>query len=112
MKQSNSRIDSARQYPITIQSDFDTRANVSRVAEIKASTEDIPALRGGCFAQDRAAIVAATVVARIRGALLAWLEHDNADDHAAARAEVNTLLREGFVDVQRQVAADRKLPDA
>jgi hypothetical protein len=71
-----------------------------------------PGIRGGCFAQDRAAIVTKTVVAIIRGALLAWLEHDNTDDIAAARAEVETLLREEFVDVQRQAAADRELPDA
>lgn len=71
-----------------------------------------PGIRGGCFAQDRAAIVAATVVAIIRGALLAWLEHDNADDIAAARAEVETLLRGEFVDAQRQVMIDRELADA
>jgi uncharacterized protein (DUF2267 family) len=56
--------------------------------------------RRNCGGRDRAAVVTGAVLHIVRRALLEWLDGDDVS-FAAARTEVETLLRAEFHDIAR-----------
>jgi hypothetical protein len=62
------------------------------------------------FAKDRAAAVTVTIIEVLRRALHTWLHQDNTD-FAAARTEIESILRGEFDDVARQAANEIRYDD-
>jgi hypothetical protein len=60
----------------------------------------------GTQIRDRAVIIANTILQIIRRILLDWLHHGRAD-MASSRAEIEDILRDEYLDIERQAAADR-----
>lgn len=66
--------------------------------------------RQGTQARDRASVVATTIISIVTDALRRWLRGDPAD-LAGARGEVESVLRDEFDDIVRQIAGERTLAD-
>jgi hypothetical protein len=65
---------------------------------------------GGTFARDRAAVATTAIIQIVGTALVEWFNRDQ-PDLAAARAEIETILRDEFFDIARQVRDEIRLAD-
>jgi rubrerythrin len=61
-------------------------------------------------ARDRAAVVATSIISIITDALRRWLRGEPAD-LAGVRTQIESLLRDEFADIERQIAGERTLAD-
>jgi len=61
--------------------------------------------------RDRAAVVAITIISIIVDALRGWL-HGEPADLAGVRTQIESLLRDEFADIKREVAGEREIHDA
>lgn len=67
-------------------------------------------MTGRSDARDRAAVAATAIVQIIATALRAWFHGDRAD-FAAVRVAIETLLRDEFHEITRQVRDETRLAD-
>jgi hypothetical protein len=77
---------------------IETRKFPSTIAFHNPTARETPL--SPAFARDRAAVVTTAVVRVLGDALLNWFHRDGTD-LAAARAEVETILRDEFHDIAR-----------